>query len=207
MLKTIKMNGRKKLKGFTLIELLVVIAIISILSSIVYANLQGVRAKARDVVRVSDLRQMRIALALYKEATGVYPPNSPTAGSGASAVVYSYMSSGWNILNILGPVSQGGYGFLPKIPKDPTGWTSAAWIISELWPLYDSSPNQYYYYYHHNPNFSDDYDLIARLETDHPLRCEERQWVTHNAPYIGAGIGSSWCPSQGTTYDDLIADH
>lgn len=55
----------QKQKGFTLIELLVVIAIIGTLSGVVLVSLQGARAKARDAVRKSDIRQVVTAMQLY----------------------------------------------------------------------------------------------------------------------------------------------
>ncbi len=59
--------------GFTLIELLVVIAIIGILSSVVLASLNSARTKARDTRRVSDLKQLQVALELYYDANSKYP--------------------------------------------------------------------------------------------------------------------------------------
>jgi len=55
-----------------LIELLVVIAIIGILSSIVLASLNSARQKGRDARRISDVKQMQLALELYYDATGQY---------------------------------------------------------------------------------------------------------------------------------------
>ena len=53
-----------KQKGFTLIELLVVIAVIGMLASIVLVSLGPARARARDAKRVSDIRQISLAMEL-----------------------------------------------------------------------------------------------------------------------------------------------
>ncbi|OGG50410.1 hypothetical protein A3C18_00565 [Candidatus Kaiserbacteria bacterium RIFCSPHIGHO2_02_FULL_54_11b] len=66
-------------KGFTLIELLVVIAIIGILSSIVLASLNSARTKGRDARRVSDIKQLQLALELYYDANSAYPAELTTA--------------------------------------------------------------------------------------------------------------------------------
>lgn len=60
-------------RGFTLIELLVVIAIIGILATIVMVSLNTARSKARDARRVSDIRQLQLALQMYYDANGSYP--------------------------------------------------------------------------------------------------------------------------------------
>lgn len=64
---------KKREKGFTLVELLVVIAIIGILSSVLLANFIGVRERARDATRKSDLKQIQSALELYRSDKGEYP--------------------------------------------------------------------------------------------------------------------------------------
>lgn len=69
---------QKKGRGFTLIELLVVIAIIGMLAGIVMVSMGGARSKARDVRRMSDIRQVITAEAL------VMGDNENYATSGAS---------------------------------------------------------------------------------------------------------------------------
>ena len=61
--------------GFTLIELLVVISIIGILSTLLMANVGGVRERARDAQRKSDINQIQKALELYKNS--IKPPEYP----------------------------------------------------------------------------------------------------------------------------------
>lgn len=59
--------------GFTLLELLVVISIISILVAIITINFQDARESARDKIRQSDLKQLQLAIELYKSQNGRYP--------------------------------------------------------------------------------------------------------------------------------------
>lgn len=53
-------------KGFTLIELLVVIAIIAIIAAILFPVFASAREKARQTVCISDLKQIGVALAMYR---------------------------------------------------------------------------------------------------------------------------------------------
>ena len=92
-------------RGFTLIELLVVIAIIGILSSIVLASLNSARQKGRDARRVSDIKQLQLALELYYDSNSAYPATLSVA-----ALVDN--------------------GFISAIPTDPT--TLAAYPYAGL---------------------------------------------------------------------------
>ena len=74
-------------RGFTLIEFLVVIAIIGILSSVVLASLNGARKKGRDARRISDLKQIELALEMY------YDLNSSEYPDAASSLASTYIST------------------------------------------------------------------------------------------------------------------
>lgn len=89
---SISKKGHKhghKTGGFTLIELLVVIAIIGILSSVVLASLNSARQKGRDAKRISDVKQLQLALELYYDANSGYP----TALSTATLVTPGYIAA------------------------------------------------------------------------------------------------------------------
>src|SRR5580698_189508 len=73
-------------RGFTLIELLVVIAIIGLLASIILASLNTAREKGRDARRVSDVKEIQLALELYFDANGEYAGN-------LSQLVPTYLSA------------------------------------------------------------------------------------------------------------------
>ena len=93
-------------KGFTLIELLVVIAIIGILSSVVLASLNSAREKSRDARRVSDVKQIQLALELYFDSSSTYPVGTnqlvtegfiaavPTDPVGGGAYPYEQLTGG-----------------------------------------------------------------------------------------------------------------
>lgn len=72
-------------KGFTLVELLIVIAIIGVLSALLMANFIGVRQRARDAQRKSDLRQIQAALELYRSDLGGYPDEAALVFGGQLA--------------------------------------------------------------------------------------------------------------------------
>ena len=100
----------KNKRGFTLIELLVVIAIIGILSSVVLASLNTARQKSRDARRISDIKQLQLALELYFDTTSSYPP--------AGAVTDATAALG----ALLVP------DYIASIPLDPVGAAEYAYI-------------------------------------------------------------------------------
>jgi len=125
----------KSIKGFTLIELLVVISIIALLSSVILASLNDVRAKGRDSQRIQELKEIQKALELYKSEYGCYPiasPNSSGASSlsnpcpsGTSALIGNNCSNVNNHFNNSLKVLVDA-GFLPELPTDPLNETTAS---------------------------------------------------------------------------------
>src|SRR5690242_13596860 len=69
------MNHRRKTNGFTLIELLVVIAIIAIMAAILFPVFAQAREKARQTMCASNLRQMGLAVTMYRQDYDSRNPN------------------------------------------------------------------------------------------------------------------------------------
>jgi prepilin-type N-terminal cleavage/methylation domain-containing protein len=69
----LKVNNLKR--GFTLIELLVVISIIGVMSTVVMMSTGTSRLKSRDAQRLSDIRQINLALEVFYSVNGKYPSN------------------------------------------------------------------------------------------------------------------------------------
>jgi len=96
--------------AFTLVELLVVIAIIGILSTLSVIVFNNARAKARDSRRLSDVKQISMALELYYDDQGRYPPPPTPTGTPITGLCLS--NSGFTS-------TCGTIPYLQKIPSDP----------------------------------------------------------------------------------------
>jgi len=112
------MKFNKKSKGFTLIELLVVIAIIGLLATVVLVSVTNSRQKARDVRRISDLRQITLALEMYAEANNRLYPDG---GDGRTANGCNDWNAAVNGLTVIQPQ------YISALPSDPTGTTPYAY--------------------------------------------------------------------------------
>ncbi len=116
-----KNNDNLVQRGFTLIELLIVIAIIGILASIVLVSFPAAMKSARDANRKSDLKQLQIALEVYKQANGFYPVTG-WAWWGVCANGGSRSTSGPNAY--IPGLTPDYAGTLPTDPaKDLSGWS------------------------------------------------------------------------------------
>jgi len=98
------MKNHNRKFGFTLIELLVVISIIGILATLITANLNAARERARDATRKSDIDQLSKALQLYYNDHNAYPDNT-------------LLELHWNN----GALSEGTMVYIKWIPQDPNG--------------------------------------------------------------------------------------
>jgi general secretion pathway protein G len=99
-------------KGFTLIEMLVVISIIGILATLVAANLNSARSRARDAQRKSDIKNIATALRIYYNDNSSYPANDASyqmraCDPGTASCVWG---SQWNI---------GTTVYMQTLPGDP----------------------------------------------------------------------------------------
>lgn len=104
----------QKLFAFTLIELLVVISIIGVLSTLILANFNATRERARDANRKSDLRQIQSALRLYYNDVGQYPGdnagNTTIYGCGAAGTDICTWGAAWTTSTAT---------YMQPLPRDP----------------------------------------------------------------------------------------
>lgn len=66
------MKTNKKFSGFTLIEMLTAMAIILLMGAILFPVLFQAKGKAKETVCISNLRQIYVAMQLYREEWGEY---------------------------------------------------------------------------------------------------------------------------------------
>jgi prepilin-type N-terminal cleavage/methylation domain-containing protein len=124
----------KKHRGFTLIELLVVIAIIGILASIVLVSLGGARSKARDTVRLSDMRQVVSAQEMYyAEHEGYFQADGSTAGTPAIGTYLTALDD---------PKSDMHYTWLDNSADTTVSHTGTCATISECFCAYATLENK-----------------------------------------------------------------
>ncbi len=131
-------------RAFTLVELLVVISIIGLLSTIAVVSLNSSRSKARDTKRLADIRQIMLAMQLYRETNGQYPdPGALGCGGGSTGWYCLGQATGDNCWRggIAGCTNLNAalQPYIAKIPDDPenaVGFYGDAYVY-----LYSGSDN------------------------------------------------------------------
>jgi len=181
----------KRPHGFTLIELLVVISIIGLLSTVILASMTNARSRARDAQRLSDLQQLRNALALYASDNSNMYPVVP----GTQYPEISSTGATWNTTSILRAALVPKY--ISKLPVDPKNTGTTAWAdgFSYTYSTYKvgTSPTPY----------GVNYDLTARLENPSPSACpndSSTKWP------INTDSSDNWCNYNGAS-GYMVSDH
>lgn len=172
------MSFKKAKVGFTLIELLVVIAIIGVLASIVLASLNSARQKSRDARRITDIKQIQLALELYYDAqtTPQYPDAvAPATGCDSAS------TGERNGLEDLDPT------YIPSVPLDPNRTGTAQCYLYASYPTSGTITN---------------YHLAAVLEdTAHTALNGDRDCTSAAAGCFTAAATAGFDGAAAGTYD------
>ena len=159
----------RKKAGFTLIELLVVVAIIAVLISILVPSLKAAREQAKQVVCLSNLRQVGMIFSYYAEDNkGDVPPGDPfpegpdqwfmklipyiftqyhindwgQIEDAAGSVVHNMRYIGWELYDCPSYKQPSGYYPWPDAKMNVYGYYNAnppGWVPVNLWRLKNAS--------------------------------------------------------------------
>lgn len=139
---------QKSAHGFTLIEILIVIAIIGILASVVLGSLNTAREKAKTAKVVSELRNLRTAIASLEDDTGKWPNGCPvsqgTVGASGNEVNFTAANAGIVAQPTAGGAAPCGWTAIevakwkgPYMPKVTDPWGNPYWFDSDYYPRKD----------------------------------------------------------------------
>lgn len=102
-----------KNRAYTLVEVIVVIGIIAVLTTLVYASLNGAKAQNRDQKKVADISNIQLALEMYFNRNRQYPSKLwPDSGDPVTDPPLTYLVPEFLPAKIDTPAS-GGYNYFP----------------------------------------------------------------------------------------------
>lgn len=138
--------SKKNNRGFTLIELLVVIAIVGLGFSVVLASLDSARMKTRNARRISDVKQVKLAIEFYYDNNGFYPTigvgsiNVGRNWAGLTAKLAPYIKTispdpsgnSWHIVQyVVGPVANNSYAIWVR--REPSNYCKTGVNVDPGW--------------------------------------------------------------------------
>jgi len=122
-------KNKKDHSGFTLIELLVTISIIAVLSAVIFVTFNDAREQARDKARTTTLKEVQLALEMYRAQNGNYP----SAGCSVSDTEFA------------GPGPAGSTGYTSCVPYI-AGLVPDFISVLPLDPKFENEPGRGFYY-------------------------------------------------------------
>ncbi len=100
----------RRLKWFTLVEMLIVIVIIWILAGAILPKIMEIQARARDTKRITDLKNVAMAVQSYKMDNGEYPKLDDCWWE-----FCWFCTMFWDVKRLKGSLSD----YIKQIPQDP----------------------------------------------------------------------------------------
>ena len=107
------MKTPQKTGGFTLLEILVSLSIIGILTSVIYFSFDTARESSRNKAMMAEVKELQLAIELYRAQNGEYPeaPASSGCGSGAAEQIGTDSACGGEYIVGLTP------DFISELPR------------------------------------------------------------------------------------------